>query len=147
MRDHMSRVLSSHSSISSCLFLLLYFCALRTPRHLASLFQRVLRTMSPSKIPSITNGVNGHDLWADYPDTEPQTGPYRVLEQYHSKRTRLRVASIGAGASGNEPNSLHENAAEQVRTMSCLQDGEDVAAGHVGLDTIRKEPAPWRDVV
>ena len=59
--------------------------------------------MSPSKIPSITNGVNGYDLWTDYPDTEPHTGPYRILEQYHSKRTRLRVASIGAGASGNEP--------------------------------------------
>lgn len=58
-------------------------------------------TMSPSKMPSITNGVNGHDLSADYPDPELQTGPYRVLDQYHSKRTRLRVASIGAGASGS----------------------------------------------
>jgi hypothetical protein len=120
---------------------------LRTPRYFASPFQRVFRTMSPSKIPSITNGVNGHDLWADYPDIEPRTGPYRVLEQYHSKRTRLRVASIGAGASGSEPKPLPEDAAEQVRTMPCLQDGEDIAAGHVGLNTVRKKPAPWRDVV
>lgn len=52
-------------------------------------------------MPSITNGINGHDLSADYPETEPQTGPYRILEQYHSKRSRLRVASIGAGASGS----------------------------------------------
>ena len=141
------QALSSHSSISSCLFLLFIFLGFVYSTVSCFTFQRIFRTMSPSKIPSITNGVNGHDLWADYPDTEPQTGPYRVLEQYHSKRTRLRVASIGAGASGNEPKSLHENAAEQVRTMSCLQDGEDVAAGYVGPDTIRKEPAPWRDMV
>ena len=76
--------------------------------------------MSPSKMPSITNGVNGHDLAADYPDPEPQTGPYRVLEQYHSKRTRLRVASIGAGASGTVALLDLIIIAESVRIMSRL---------------------------
>ena len=33
----------------------------------------------------------------EYP---PLATPYRILNQYHSKPTKLRVASIGAGASG-----------------------------------------------
>ena len=37
--------------------------------------------------------------------------------------------------------------AKSLRTMSCLQDGEDAAAGHLGLDAVREEPAFWRDVV
>jgi hypothetical protein len=60
-------------------------------------------------MPSITNGVNGHEYVADYPETEPQTGPYEILDQYHSKRTHLRVASIGAGASGNAACSSEDN--------------------------------------
>ncbi|KAK5048544.1 hypothetical protein LTR84_005635 [Exophiala bonariae] len=35
----------------------------------------------------------------DYAEESPE-GPYRVLPQYHSKPTKLRVACIGAGASG-----------------------------------------------
>jgi cation diffusion facilitator CzcD-associated flavoprotein CzcO len=35
----------------------------------------------------------------DYADESPE-GPYRVLQQYHSKPTKLRVACVGAGASG-----------------------------------------------
>ncbi|EEY17853.1 4-hydroxyacetophenone monooxygenase [Verticillium alfalfae VaMs.102] len=51
------------------------------------------------------NGVNGHDngdLYQDfaYPPVVEDGTPYRVLKQYHSKPTKLRVACIGAGASG-----------------------------------------------
>lgn len=35
----------------------------------------------------------------DYAEESPE-GPYRVLQQYHSKPTKLRVACVGAGASG-----------------------------------------------
>lgn len=35
----------------------------------------------------------------DYAEESPK-GPYRVLQQYHSKPTKLRVACVGAGASG-----------------------------------------------
>ncbi|CRK49023.1 hypothetical protein BN1723_008343 [Verticillium longisporum] len=51
------------------------------------------------------NGVSGHDsgnLYQDfaYPPVVEDGTPYRVLKQYHSKPTKLRVACIGAGASG-----------------------------------------------
>ncbi|KAL4919155.1 hypothetical protein BDW62DRAFT_209891 [Aspergillus aurantiobrunneus] len=45
---------------------------------------------------SSTNGY--HDRFT-YPEPNP-AGPYKVLDQYHSKPARLRVACIGAGASG-----------------------------------------------
>lgn len=53
--------------------------------------------MSPSKLPSVVNGdANGFE----YPEATPE-GPYRVLmDQYHSKPRKLRVACVGAGASG-----------------------------------------------
>jgi cation diffusion facilitator CzcD-associated flavoprotein CzcO len=35
----------------------------------------------------------------NYPEPTPE-GPYRVLDQYHSRPDRLRVACVGAGASG-----------------------------------------------
>lgn len=35
-----------------------------------------------------------------YPPFVPQNAPYSLLKQYHSKPTKLRVACIGAGASG-----------------------------------------------
>jgi hypothetical protein len=35
-----------------------------------------------------------------YPPTVPEGTEYSVLKQYHSKPTKLRVACIGAGASG-----------------------------------------------
>jgi cation diffusion facilitator CzcD-associated flavoprotein CzcO len=55
--------------------------------------------MAPSAMPSTVNGQNG--IAADYP-YPPATveGEYRVLNQYHSKPTKLRVACCGAGASG-----------------------------------------------
>ncbi|KXS94593.1 hypothetical protein AC578_1782 [Pseudocercospora eumusae] len=52
-----------------------------------------------STMPSVVNGVNGVAQSFDYPETTPD-GPYRVLDQYHSKPRRLRVACVGAGASG-----------------------------------------------
>ncbi|KAF1982585.1 FAD/NAD(P)-binding domain-containing protein [Aulographum hederae CBS 113979] len=56
--------------------------------------------MSPSKMPSAVNGVDGIAQEYDYPETTPE-GPYQVLrESYHSKPDKLRVACVGAGASG-----------------------------------------------
>lgn len=43
-----------------------------------------------------TDNSNGANDFA-YPEF---TNPYRILNQYHSKPTKLRVACIGAGASG-----------------------------------------------
>jgi len=50
-------------------------------------------------MPSVVNGVDGIAPEFDYPESTPE-GPYRVLEQYHSKPRKLRVACVGAGASG-----------------------------------------------
>lgn len=51
-----------------------------------------------------TNGTNGDiDDGANtfhYAETVPDGAPYRVLPQYHSKPTKMRVACVGAGASG-----------------------------------------------
>lgn len=54
---------------------------------------------SGSQMPSVVAGVNGIANSYEYPETTPE-GPYRVLDQYHSKPRRLRVACVGAGASG-----------------------------------------------
>jgi hypothetical protein len=50
-------------------------------------------------MPSIVQGIDGVGTTFDYPKPTPE-GPYRVLDQYHSKPSRLRVAGVGAGASG-----------------------------------------------
>lgn len=52
-----------------------------------------------SHMPSAVDGVNGIGRAYDYPEQTPE-GPYRVLNQYHSQPRRLRVACVGAGASG-----------------------------------------------
>lgn len=52
-----------------------------------------------STMPSVVQGMNGIAASYDYPEATPE-GPYRVLQQYHSKPRRLRVACVGAGASG-----------------------------------------------
>ena len=52
--------------------------------------------MSASANTTVVNG-NGHHY--DFPERRPD-GPYRILEQYHSKARKLRVAGVGAGASG-----------------------------------------------
>ena len=52
-----------------------------------------------SQMPSVVDGVDGVGHTFDYPEQTPE-GPYRVLDQYHSKPRRLRVACVGAGASG-----------------------------------------------
>lgn len=49
----------------------------------------------PPKPPTVTN----IDVHYDYPEPTPE-GPYRVLDQYHSKARKLRVACVGAGATG-----------------------------------------------
>lgn len=48
------------------------------------------------------NGLNGAvSEEFSYPPYVPEnSGPYQILKQYHSKPTKLRVACIGAGASG-----------------------------------------------
>ena len=50
-------------------------------------------------MPNGLNGVNGFGHNYDYPPSHVE-GPYRTLDQYHSKPTKLRVACVGAGASG-----------------------------------------------
>ena len=52
-----------------------------------------------SQMPSVVDGINGVASTYDYPEVTPD-GPYRVLDQYHSKPRKLRVACVGAGASG-----------------------------------------------
>jgi hypothetical protein len=56
-------------------------------------------SMSPSKMPSSINGAIGIPEELDYPEATP-AGEYKVLKQYHSKPRKLRVACVGAGASG-----------------------------------------------
>jgi hypothetical protein len=52
-----------------------------------------------SIMPTTLNGVNGTGVAYDYPEATP-AGPYRILDQYHSKPRKLRIACVGAGASG-----------------------------------------------
>lgn len=64
------------------------------------------------QIPVSTNGdTNGHSNGTNgasdngandfhYGEEVDPSSPYRVLKQYHSKPTKLRVACVGAGASG-----------------------------------------------
>jgi hypothetical protein len=58
--------------------------------------------MSPTtKMASSLNGVNGIGETYEYPIAHTPEGPYTVLwDQYHSKPDKLRVACVGAGASG-----------------------------------------------
>lgn len=59
----------------------------------------------PSVIPGVINGANGH---ARFPcsKSEPE-GAYQILPQYHSKPSKIRVAGIGAGASGMYTQNLN----------------------------------------
>ena len=50
-------------------------------------------------MPSVVNDVDGILQSYAYPEATPK-GTYEVLDQYHSKPQRLRVACVGAGASG-----------------------------------------------
>jgi cation diffusion facilitator CzcD-associated flavoprotein CzcO len=45
------------------------------------------------------NGLNGMVEHFTYPK-QASEGPYKVLDQYHSQASKLRVACAGAGASG-----------------------------------------------
>lgn len=60
----------------------------------------------PPESNTANNGANRgdgdtHDGFVfQYPPTIPEDSPYRVLDQYHSKPTKIRVACVGAGASG-----------------------------------------------
>jgi hypothetical protein len=47
-----------------------------------------------------TLGVVSNASKYHYPPSVAEGTPYTVLKQYHSKPTKLRVACIGAGASG-----------------------------------------------
>ena len=53
-----------------------------------------------SQMPSVVNGTNGIAQNYPYPEEQTPEGPYKILDQYHSKPRRLRVACVGAGASG-----------------------------------------------
>lgn len=59
---------------------------------------------------SADNGANDFS----YPE---MATPYRVLQQYHSKPTKLRVACIGAGASGI---SLAYKMVSPRKSVECL---------------------------
>lgn len=50
-------------------------------------------------MPSVVLGTNGLSGQYHYPERTPD-GPYRVLNQYHSKPRKVRIACVGAGASG-----------------------------------------------
>lgn len=109
--------------------------------------------MSPSATESngAANGAstsNGADNFS-YPE---MATPYRVLNQYHSKPTKLRVACIGAGASGiclaykmvclllPARTSSGERTAN-VRTRPL---GEANGPRELGIDALREEPgARW----
>ncbi|MCJ1298203.1 hypothetical protein MMC08_000992 [Hypocenomyce scalaris] len=55
--------------------------------------------MTPSKIEIGENGQNGTLEYSDL-KTAPKSSSYQVLNQYHSQTSKIRVACIGAGASG-----------------------------------------------
>lgn len=56
--------------------------------------------MPPSKTPSTMNGVDRIADEVPYPQGTPD-GSYKVLkDQYHSQVRKVRVACVGAGASG-----------------------------------------------
>lgn len=46
------------------------------------------------------NGVSNSFGEPQFQEPEIPDGPYRILDQYHSKPRKLRVACVGAGASG-----------------------------------------------
>jgi hypothetical protein len=48
----------------------------------------------------VTNGTNGNSQIPDLPSIEQRSGEYEVLDRYHSEKSKIRVASVGAGASG-----------------------------------------------
>ena len=50
------------------------------------------------KLLDVSNGATASPQYI-YPQNAPD-GPYQVLDQHHSRPTKLRVACIGAGASG-----------------------------------------------
>lgn len=54
---------------------------------------------NPPKPPNGTHVTNGVQPQYDYPEPKSE-GPYRAIDQYHSKPRKLRVACVGAGATG-----------------------------------------------
>ena len=64
-----------------------------------SRFLCLIASMGAAEMPNGLNGVNGFGHNYDYPPSHVD-GPYKILDQYHSKPTKLRVACVGAGASG-----------------------------------------------
>lgn len=56
--------------------------------------------MSSDHPRTIRNGVQNGDAPVEYPQTQSPDEPYRISPQYHSRRSKIRVASVGAGASG-----------------------------------------------
>lgn len=50
-------------------------------------------------MPNALDNVDGVGHPYDYPPANPE-GEYAILDQYHSKPSKIRVACVGAGASG-----------------------------------------------
>lgn len=90
---------------------------------------------STSHMPSaVTNGNGAH--FAEYPsashcDTYPE-----ILDQYHSKKSKIRVASVGAGASGMCAPIIVVGPSDSFRAMYRVQDGENAGSGDLGAGFI-----------
>jgi hypothetical protein len=62
--------------------------------------------MASSKVEIVEDGQNGtHESEAFIASRRAE--PYQILNQYHSQPSKIRVACVGAGASGRE-NALNE---------------------------------------
>jgi NADPH-dependent glutamate synthase beta subunit-like oxidoreductase len=57
--------------------------------------------MAPASAPiERLEGISGHISSIDNPIKNPESSPYEILPQWHSKPTQLRVVCVGAGAAG-----------------------------------------------
>ena len=54
--------------------------------------------MAPSATSNVTNGVRSGEV--EYPPLGDIPGPYQVSGRYHSQKSKIRVACVGAGPSG-----------------------------------------------
>jgi predicted kinase len=62
--------------------------------------------MAPPKVEIVEDGQNG-TLESENFNASRRAEPYQVLNQYHSQPSKIRVACVGAGASGRA-NALNE---------------------------------------
>jgi hypothetical protein len=63
--------------------------------------------MAPSKVEIVEDSQNGTHESKASSIASRRAEPYKILNQYHSQPSKIRVACVGAGASGRE-NALNE---------------------------------------